>query len=207
MAVIKSGGSTDQLSINATSNAAVTTEYDPSGYNRSTKATFYISSNNTTSSATTAEPFVIVEGTDNKTLIIQRIIVSGITNASGPTYRSIKISKFSTPISLGGAANTNPTRVKNDQYSPSPLGPVMKLITGSPTGGDLTGLIACRRIMDQPAAAAAGRIPEIIFDFRSKNSENTGVYLRSVSEGIGIGWSAAVADTLSVTVEWTQESL
>lgn len=55
---------------------------------------------------------------------------------------------------------------------------------------------------------AANGIPPIVeFDFRTAGSENSGVYLRGTSQGIGVCFGAAPGanTSLSLEVEWTEE--
>jgi hypothetical protein len=83
MAVIKSGASTDQLSIEATSKAARVTPYDGAARDVSlqSKQTFSIASNFTP--AATPTDLVIIEGSATKTLRIVSLAIATETTAAG----------------------------------------------------------------------------------------------------------------------------
>jgi hypothetical protein len=83
MAVIKSGASTDQLSIDATSKAARVTLYDSAGRELSFqgKQTFGIASNFTP--AATPTDLVIIEGSATKTIRLVSMVIGTTNTAAG----------------------------------------------------------------------------------------------------------------------------
>jgi hypothetical protein len=71
----------------------------------------------------------------------------------------------------------------------------------------LLGTIESQTVFASASGAPVNASPNIIYDFRTRASENTGLYLRGTTQGIGLLFPAAPgsAVTTSVTVEWTEE--
>lgn len=205
MAEIKSGASSDKLTIDATSKAARITPYDTLGNNRGTKATYRAATNTTVAAASNAVPFFIIEGSNTKTVIVQRLVVSGIT-LTAVTYVAVQVNKYSSAIS--GGTPVTLTAVPLDSNSAAATVNTLQVYTAAPTAGSLVGVVAERRVLAQATTAAAAGIPPTIeFDFRTQGSENTGIYLRGTGQGLSLEYGAAPGGvtTLSVEVEWTEE--
>lgn len=205
MAVIKSGASSDQLTIDATSKAARVTPYDTLGNNRGTKPTYRAATTANVVAAAGAAMFFVIAGSSTKTIIVQRIMVSGST-LTAVAYNSYVAEKWST-APTGGTATTL-TQVPNDANSAAATASLCQVYTVAPTEGTPIGPIACKRVLLQATTAAAAGIPDIVeFDFRTMGSENTGVYLRGTAQALSIAFGAAPASavTVAVQVEWTEE--
>lgn len=205
MAVIQSGTGTDLLGVGAVSKAARVTPYDSLGNDRGTKATYRAATASTVAAAASTQPFFIIQGSATKTIIVQRITISG-ASLTAVAYAAYQARKFSTAISGGTPVTLTQTPV--DANSAAATANLCQVYTAAPTQGTLVGTIEEQRVLLQATTAAAAGIPDIVvFDFRTTGSENTGVYLRGTSQGLGIGFGAAPgsAVTLSVMVEWTEE--
>lgn len=204
MAVIKSGASTDNLTIGVTNKAARVQLYDALGNDRGAKATYRAATVNQVVAAAGTVPFLTIAGSGSKTLIIQRITISGM-NLTAVAYVGIEVRKYSTASSGGTAVAL--VAVPLDSTSSASSATRLNVYTAAPTAGTLVGTVACQRTMGQATTAAAGGIPEVLtFDFRNVG-ESTGIYLRGTAQEIGVAFGAAPgsAITLSCDVEWTEE--
>lgn len=205
MAIIKSGASTDQWTVDPTSKAGRITLYDTLGNNRGVKRTYRASTNTTVVAAASTQPFFILQGSATKTIIVQRVYISGAT-LTAVQYLAYQARKHSTAIT-GGTATTL-TQTPLDSTYGAGTSNLCQVYTAAPTAGTLVGTVSEKRTLGQATTAAASGIPDVIeFDFRTLGGEGHGVYLRGISEGfsIGFGTAPATAVTLSLSVEWTEE--
>lgn len=133
MAVIKSGASTDQLTVDATSKAARVTLYDSAGREVSTqvKQTYMIAS--TFTPAATPTDLVIIEGSSTKTIRVIRMKITTTNTAAGSqTFFLIKRSaadttgtfvSAGTPVPVDSANNASTVnRVGHFTANPGALG-------------------------------------------------------------------------------------
>lgn len=204
MAVIKSGASTDQLTVDVTSKAARETPYDSRGNNRGLKATYRAATANAVVAAAGTGLFFLIEGSSTKTIRLQRLGVSGET-LTAVAYANIQLQKYSTAAS-GGTATTL-TQVPVDSGSAAGTAGSCKVYTAAPTAGSLVGPLGEKRLLMQSTTAAAAGIPNLVeWDFRN-GGESEGPVLRGTTQGIALNFGGAPASavTLSVEVEWTEE--
>jgi hypothetical protein len=205
MAIIKSGATSDQLTIDATSKAARVTSYDTLGNNRGVKKTYRAATNSKVVAAASTQPFFIIQGSATKTIIVQRIRISGM-NLTAVAYLALQARKFSTAIS-GGTATALTQTPMDSTYGASTAN-LCQVYTAAPTAGTLVGTLSEIQALAQATTAAASGIPDIIeLDFRVLGAETHGVYLRGTAEGLGVGFGVAPATavTLSLECEWTEE--
>lgn len=204
MAVIKSGASSDQLTIDATSKAARVTLYNSDGSYNGEKATYRAATIDGLVTATTADqPFFLIEGSATKTITVKRIAVSGAT-LTAVAYLMVNVTKHSTAAS--GGTSTTLTGVPVDSTFAAATATV-KAYTAAPTGGTLVGTVASQRILAQATTAAAAGIPrDWLFDFGDM-PETKGIVLRGTTQGLALVWATAPgsAVTLAVDIEWTEE--
>jgi hypothetical protein len=147
-------------------------------------------------------PFLTIDGSASKTIIIQRIILSGAT-LTAVAYINYEVRKYSS-VTTGGTFSTL-TNVPLDSNNSSATA-VLKVYTVAPTAGTLIGLVQTKRILGEATTAtASGILDTTEFDFRP--SESTGIYLRGTTQELAIAFGTAPASavTLSITVEWTEE--
>ena len=205
MAVIKSGASTDLLTIDATSKAARVTPYNSDGSYAGEKATYRAATLVPFVPAVAANvPWFLIEGSATKTIIVKRIAVSGAT-LTAVAYLTVNVAKFSTAAS-GGTATSAPL-VPMDSNFAAATAAFVKYYTAVPTAGTLVGSIATSRTLFQATtAAAAGLTRDYVFDFGDM-PETKGVVLRGAAHGLGLIWPVAPATTptISVDIEWTEE--
>lgn len=200
MAVIKSGVSTDNLTIDVTSKAARTTMYDTRGTNLKMKTSY---------AACTAAKFAAVSGTTvfaqifgsaTKTVRVHRIIVGG-SIATAAMNADLIVTKR-TAVGSGGTATTL-TAVAKDSGTAAATATVIKVFTAAPTAGTGGGTIATQS-MYMGISPALGQIA--VFDW-SMESMNEAPVLRGTGEGLELsfGTTAGNAATLTVSFEFTEE--
>lgn len=200
MATLKSGASSDQLTIDPTSKAARVTLYDEDGNNLSPRDTYRASTAAVFAAAAGTAPFFALYGSATKTIKIKRIVISGVT-LTAVAYLNINIGKYSTAIT-GGTA-TALTQTPLDSNSPAATPSLVNVYTAAPTAGTKVGDVSTRRHLGQATTAAAAGIPEeIIFDFN-----DFPVVLRGTTQGIAAYFTGAPASAVSMalTVVWSEE--
>ena len=136
MAVIKSGATTDQLTIDPTSKAARVTLYGTDGRPLNTAATYGISSNHTPPA--TPNNLVIIEGSASKTIRVLEMWIFTQTTAAGSVQFFLK--KYST-AATGGTFVSAGTPVPYDSNDAASTQNRVGHFTGDPTPGTLVGII------------------------------------------------------------------
>lgn len=204
MAIIKSGASSDQATIDPTSKALRVTVYNSDGSYDGLKATYRASTIVPLIVAVTADrAFFIISGSATKTVNIKRIRISGMT-LTAVAYLAVNVVRYST-ASTGGTSTTlvNTKMDTNDADATA----VVKAYTAVPTDGNLVGTVASYRSLWQATvAAAAGLAPEHVFNFGDINQAR-GLILRGVAQEIALRFPVVLgsAGTIAVDVEWTEE--
>ena len=120
MAIIKSGASTDQLTVDATSKAARATEYDAAGREVSlqSKQTFMASS--TFTPAATPTDLVIIEGSSTKTVRVVSLVITTTNTAAGSQqFFLVKRSTADTTGTLVAATASPSTAVQDSSLTQS----------------------------------------------------------------------------------------
>lgn len=203
MAIIKSGASSDNMTVDATSKAARVTLYDTRGNAMCSKATYRASTADTVAAAASATaPFFVIYGSGTKTIKVQRIVVTGFTTTT-LAIQGVSLIKYSsaptggTPVVL--------TQVPLDANDAAGTANTCQVYTAAPTAGTALGRIASRRALNKSTTVVDGSpMAEIVFDFRGID-ESMPVTLRGTSQGLGLQLHVATATTCSVEVEWTEE--
>ena len=203
---IKSGASTDVLTVDPVSKAARVTLYTSDGAYNGEKATYR---------ASTIIPFVpavtvnrtifTIGGSSSKKVTVKRIRVSGMT-LTAVAYHTINVVKYSTATTLG--TFTNLVAVALDSSRAAATVAQIKVFTAVPTDGVLVGHLASwRSLWQSTTAAAAGQTWDHVFSFGDM-PETSGIVLRGTNEECALLFSVAPATTptLSVDVEWTEET-
>src|SRR5688572_24849331 len=203
-AIIRSGASTDQLTIDATSKAARVTLYNSDGTYNGEKQTYRAASLDPFVAAVTTDvPWFLIEGSATKTVTVKRIAVSGMT-LTAVAYLTVNVTKHSTAAS--GGTSTAAVVVPVDSTFAAGTATV-KSYTVGPTPGTLVGTLATNRSLAQATTAAAAGLPrDWLFDFGDM-PETRGIVLRGTAQGLALVWATAPATavTLAVDVEWTEE--
>lgn len=205
MAVIKSGASSDNLTVDPTSKAARVTLYDAAGNLVAQKRTYRAATTAVLVPAVTVNvPWLVVRGSATQTMRLQRIQISGLT-LTAVAYLHVNVAKYST--SASGGTSSALTQVPLDSNSAAGTSAGISVYTAIPTAGNKVGDISSKRFMGQATTAAAAGIPDIVdFDFRNLG-EQSSVVIRGTSQEVGMYWQTAPATTVSMLleVEWTEE--
>lgn len=203
-AVIQSGASSDNLTIDPTSKAARVSIYDSRGNFRGVKATYSAATVNNVVAAASTQPFLNICGSGSKTIIVRRVVLSGPT-LTAVAYNSYEARKYST-APTGGTA-TALTATSHDSNDAAPSATLVQVYTAAPTAGTLVGTVANRRVLMQATTAAAAGIPDLVAISWESDETTTGIYLRGTGQCVGVGFGAAPATavTLAAEVEWTEE--
>lgn len=203
MAVIKSGDSTDQLSVDGTSKAARVTLYNPDGSLQipGVKASYLAYSGAFTPGSTPQDIFTIT-GSNTKLVKILRMFLSTTQTTAG--VNGWTILKRSTANSGGTSAAV--ASIRSDQNDPAATATVLQY-TANPTLGALVGG-AWSGFINSPAPATAGigGVLGAFVDFT--DSLGKPITLRSTSDVLS--WSLGgqtLPAGLSVRagVIWTEE--
>jgi len=211
MAIIKSGASTDQLTVDVTSKAARATLYDSAGRELSTqgKQTFMIAS--TFTPAATPTDLVIIEGSATKTIRIVRIkIITTNTAAGSQQFFLIKRSTADTTGTFVSAGTPVPLDSTNAAATVNRAGH----FTANPGAlGTAVGTMNIIRAASPVAIPAtfAGIVDEAGYDLLDHyvNSQlDQLVTLRGVAQTLAINFNGAAlvaGQTHAYTIVWVEE--
>lgn len=202
--ILRSGATTDEITIDPTSKAARVTLYDSLGNNRGVKRTYRAATAAAfTAAAAVDVPWFIIQGSATTVIRVQRISVSGLIGTLG--IAKINVRKYSTALSGGTSANL--TAVPLDSNSGAATPNELKQYTAVPTAGTLVGNIGSKAALIKSSTVADGSFFfEVGWDFRAVGESEAPV-LRGIAQGLGLVWStaAAAAVLLQVEIEWTEE--
>lgn len=205
MAVIKSGSSTDELTIDATSKAARFTGYKIDGsvkpdyavrnhYRACTAVVF--------AAAAGTAPFFAMQDSSTKTIRIISIHITGCT-LTAAAYVNVIGQRVSSATS-GGTA-TALVKTPNDTNHPVSTVSLCNVYTVAPTAGTLVGTVSSDRFLagDTAPVTLTSGLEEIDF---YKDHED-GLVLRGEAQGITLSFSSAPASavTMGLEVIWTEE--
>jgi len=205
MAIIKSGASSDQLTIGATSKAARVTLYDDLGNTMGAKRTYRASTIVPLVTAVTANRTIWnIIGSATTTVTVKKITISGVSIATAVNYLPFNLVKYSTATT--GGTSTTLVAVPIDSGSAAATA-VVKAYTAVATDGALIGTLASAKVFC-PITATAGALHfavPIVFDF-TNNGQN-GIVLRGVAQELALLYPvvAATIPTQAIDVEWTEE--
>lgn len=202
---VKSGATSDTLTVDATSKAARITRYDTAGRDNSLdcKATYSAATATFTPPATPTD-FFIINGSGTKTIRIVSLKIGATQTTAGiNTFYLIK----RTTANSGGTAVTT-TIVKHDSNDGAATA-VAQHYTANPTTGSSSGQIKTSKILT-PAATSTGSLSYMA---EMLPCDANGIYrplvLRGTAEGIAINFNGAALPSgmasMSVECTWTEE--
>lgn len=199
MAVIKSGATTDELTVDPTSKAARVTLYSPTGEALSERITYRAVDKGATTVGSATSPFFVLQGSATKTIRIARIRFSS-TAATG-TAADFWVSKFTT-IS-GGTTRTAPTIAKADSDDGNATGVVSVYSTVPATATQADGFWTAVRY--EVVTAAVTVQPELVDLEYGTNNHGKPLVLRGTGQYLGVGISAAGTTPVhDLMVEWIE---
>lgn len=204
MAILNTGSASGSMKIDSVAYAARVSQYDLLGVYCGPKVTYRAATAPTVVAVTASTvPFFVISGSGSKTIVVQRITVSGGT-LTAVEYANIQVNKHSTAFS-GGTA-TALTQIPVDSTSGAGTATLCQVYTAAPTAGTSLGVIDVQRVLLQSTTAAASGLPFLsCFDFR-QIGEAKGVVLNGASQGlsISVGTALASAATYSLSIEWVE---
>lgn len=204
MAVIKSGATTDQLTIDPTSKAARVTLYDSSGNYQGKKQTYSASTTAAFAAPAGTTSFFAIAGSSTKTIKIQKIIVTGM-DLTTLAFVTVVARKYSTAITLG--TKTDLVQVPHDSSNAAGTASIVGVYTAAPTDGSLVGTIATERFVGKSTTVAEG-VQEARLEFLFGNGDEIQpVVLRGTAQYLSLAFAAApaTAPNVVVYVTWTEE--
>lgn len=210
MAIIKSGASTDQLTVDATSKAARVTLYDSAGRETSAQnKPSYMASGAFTPAATPTD-LVIIEGSATKTLrIISFIIVTTNTAAGSQQFFLVKRSAADTTGTFVGA-----TAVPLDSASGATTANRVGHFTANPGAlGAAVGTLTTRRLASPAAVPAsfAGVVQDAGYELLAPVQQPVliqPVTLRGVAQCLALNFNGAAlvaGQTHAYSLTWIEE--
>lgn len=201
---IKSGASTDTLTIGATSKAARVEQYDSRGNYAGQKRTYSAALTAKTATAAGTGPFFAICGSATTTVRVQKISFD-YTVATAGIHADLRIQKTSTATS-GGTA-TALVSVPHDSTSTAATVGLVNYYTALATSGTVVGTIDIQQRWAQITATVTGG-SQITrdFDWRAL-SEPEAVVLRGTAQCVqaSFGTTTTNAPTMTVSVMWTEE--
>lgn len=211
MAIIKSGASTDSMSVDATSKAARTTDYDTTGRDLSvqSKQTFMIAS--TFTPAATPTDLVIIEGSATKTVRVISMKISTTNTAAGSQqFFLIKRSTADTTGTFVSAGTPVPLDSSNAASTVNRVGH----FTANPGAlGTAVGTINIVRVASPAAipASFAGVKEDAgieMFGWMNNSLLDQPITLKGVSQCLAINFNGAAlvaGQTHAYTIVWIEE--
>lgn len=204
MASIKSGVTSDLMTVDPISKAARVSLYNLDGSYNGQKATYRASTIIPLVVAVTANRTIFnIIGSASKTIVVKRICISGGT-LTAVGYFTVNVVRYSTATT--GGTSTVLVAVPLDT-SDSAATAVVRAYTAVPTDGALVGTLATNRWLWQATvAAAAGLTRDFVFDFGDM-PQTGGITLRGVTQELALVFPVVLASagTLSIDIEWTEE--
>lgn len=214
MAIVKSGATSDQWTIDPTSKAGRITLYDSTGALISsgnpipiavqdiTKATYSAAYKAITPIASATSPFAVIQGSASKTIKIIRVRFSS-TATTGTTGGDLWGSKFTT-IS-GGTTIAGPTIAKADSNDGNATAVTSLYSVVPSTATQADGFYFSDRYV-VPTAAATGPLPVIVNVDMCAIFNMKAMTLRGTGQWFGVGFSVVGSTPLAnLQIIWTEE--
>lgn len=201
--IIKSGATSDTLTVDPTSKASRVTKYDTRGNAQAFKATYSASTDPTVAApASSTAPFFVLYGSASKTLRVQRIRVTGATTAT-LALQGFTLRKYSTAPS--GGTPVTLTQTPHDSASSAATASLCQVYTAAPTAGTSIGALSSVRCVNKSTTVVDGSPSNDTFLDIPVGFEGEPCVLRGTTQGIGLVLHVATATTVSVSVVWTEE--
>ena len=203
-ATIKSGATTDVLTIDAVSKAARVTIYDPRGNLIGQRATYSSGTTNITATTAGTGIFYALCGSASKTIRVQRVYVGGRV-ATAAIVGTVVLTKTSTATSSGTPSVL--AIVPRDSASGAATA-TSTYYTAVATTGTVVGVVGTRSGVFPilATAAATDQQPSWLWDFRDVD-ESESVVLRGTAQCLQANFGATTtnAPSLAVYAVWTEE--
>jgi hypothetical protein len=203
-AVIKSGASSDQWTVDATAKAGRVTEYDTRGQVAGQKRTYTAALTAKTATAAGTTPFFAICGSASTTLRVQQVSMD-YTVATAGLHADPRLQKTSTATSAGTPVAL--VQVPHDSASAAGTASLVNYYTALATTGTVVGTVAIQQRWAQITATVTGgsQITES-FLYRAVN-ETEAIVLRGTAQCLqgSFGTTTTNAPTMTISVTWTEE--
>ena len=201
-AEIKSGASSDLLTIDPTSKAARVSLYDSRGAEIGQKRTYSAATTLKTATAAGTGVFFEICGSGTTTVRVHRIGIAG-TVATAAVYGDLELKKYSAQTTGGTATALTPT--PHDSTSAAATVARVNYYTVLATAGTLVGTVWSETRFFPITGTIVHMNHTIPFYWRDQETE--GIVLRGTTQCLGanFGTTTTNAPTLTVTVVWTEE--
>ena len=203
-ATIKSGASSDVLTVHPTAKGARVLQYDDRGNYSGQKRAYSAALTAKTATAAGTGPFFSICGSATTTIRVQKISFD-YTVATAGIHADPRIQKTSTATSAGTA--TTLTQVPHDSTSAAGTASLVNYYTVLATSGTVVGTIDIQQRWAQITATVTGG-SQITrdFDWRAL-SEPEAIVLRGTGQCLqaSFGTTTTNAPTMTVSVMWTEE--
>jgi hypothetical protein len=170
------------------------------------RPTYRAATAGTVTVAASTSLFFVLAGSSTRRILPQRITVHCPT-LTAIEYNTFVLKRFSS-LPTGGTVIAL-TQTALDPLNSAGVAGLCQLYTAAPTDGTLVGPIGNQRVLLQATTAAASGTPAapIEWDFRNVG-EGWGPILRQSTQCIGLAFGTAPASavTLSLEVEWCEET-
>lgn len=203
MAEIKSGASSDKLTIDPASKAARVSLYDSRGNYYGQKASYGAGTTARTAVFAGTGTVVAVYGSATKVIRVQRVLICA-TVATAAVYGDMVCYKRTSSIS--GGTKTDLTQTPFDSTSGAATMNICGIYTADPTEGTGGGVIATQMAFCPITGTPALGPAQYDFDWRNGGECECPV-LRGTAEGLEFrfGTTTTNAPTLTASVWWTEE--
>lgn len=201
---VKSGASTDQLTVDPTSKAARMTPYDSAGREVSldSKATYSAGTATFTPPATPTD-FFIINGSASKTVRILSLNITATQTTAG--VNTFYLIRRTTANSGGTAVST--TVVKHDTNDANPTA-TLQHYTANPTTGSSSGFLRTLKLTTPAPASVVSPVTYELLPLDLKGYPKP-ITLRGTSEGLAINFNGAALPSgmagMAVSVTFTEE--
>lgn len=204
MAIIKSGASTDQLTIDATAKAARVQLFDSLGVFTGQKPSYRAATVLKTATAADTKPFGSLYGSATSIVRVHRIIVHA-TVATAAVYGDIAVYKR-TAVPSGGTATTI-VPVALDSASAVSGATNCQIYTAGPTAGTGGGVVSIREAFMPLTGTVATAVQPLVFEFGDLDGE-TPLVLRGVAQGVELAFATTPGNipTLSFQIDYTESA-
>jgi hypothetical protein len=200
---IKSGATSDTLTVGATSKAARVTLYDDRGSSIGQKVTYSAGTTAKTATAAGTGPFFTICGSATKTIRVQRLTVSGSVSTTA-IVADLVVKRTSTATSAGTA--TALTAAPRDSGSGAATAALVNYYTALATAGASVGVMYTAQALLQVTGTFT--TPHAFWDSQfGQSDESEAPVLRGTAQCLeaSFGTTTTNAPTLSVAVVWTEE--
>lgn len=203
MAIIKSGVTSDNWTIEAVSKAGRTIDYDLRGNFVGMKRSYSAALAIKTATAAGTGVFASIYGSATTVIRVHRIVVVG-TVATAGVYGDVIVKKVNT-VGSGGTP-TVLTQVPKDSGSAAGTATNVKYYTVLATAGTVVGPVAMNTLFMPITGTPANAVTPFVFDWTAMGMNEAPV-LRGIAEGLELnfGTTTTNAPTLNVSFEWSEE--